>query len=220
MIRHTLDTLVFIGLFGLLAVAILNLPLEQAGLTAAAQQQLFDSGVDNPVTAVLLNFRSYDTMLEIGVLLLALIATWSVAPPAQPFAPMEDASLDSLVRLLVPVMIIGGGYILWIGSYAPGGAFQAGAMLAAALVVMQLAGLPQALTLGAQRGLLAVGLAVFLGAGLLPLAQGGSLLQYPDGRDKSFILAIEAAATVSIAVTLSALFAGGRPNSGKSPQLP
>ena len=28
------------------------------------------SGVENPVTAVLLNFRGYDTLLEIGVLLL------------------------------------------------------------------------------------------------------------------------------------------------------
>lgn len=220
MMRYLLDTVVLLGLFGLLAIAILSLPVEPAGLTAAAQQQLADSGVDNPVTAVLLNFRSYDTMLEIAVLLLALIGAWSIAPPAQTLAPLNDASLDSLIRLLVPVLVIGAGYILWIGSFAPGGAFQAGAILAAALVVMQLAAVPQALALGSQRGLLAVGLAVFLTVALLPLTQGGSLLQYPEGSDKAFILAIEGAATLSIAVTLSALFSGGRLGRGGGSPLP
>ena len=218
--RHILDAVVLMGLFGLLAIAILSLPSEATGLTGAAQQQLADSGVDNPVTAVLLNFRSYDTMLEVAVLLLALIGVWSVAPPAQAFAAPNDASLEGLVRLLVPVMIMGAGYILWIGAYAPGGAFQAGAILAAALILTQLAGLPLAHTLGTQRGLMAMGLAVFLGAGLLPLTAGGSLLQYPEGTDKSFILAIESAATVSIAVTLSALFTGGRPGAEEGSPLP
>ena len=31
------------------------------------------SGVDHPVTAVLLNFRAWDTLLELAVLLLALL---------------------------------------------------------------------------------------------------------------------------------------------------
>ena len=162
------------------------------------------------MTAVLLNFRSYDTLLEIAVLLLALIGAWSVAPPAPAFQPVDNPNLDSLVRLLVPAMIVAAGYILWIGSYAPGGAFQAGAILAAALVLMQLAGLPQAVTLSSQRSLLALGLAVFLGVALLPLALGTYLLQYPDGTDKAFILTIEGAGTISIALTLSALFSGGR----------
>ena len=38
------------------------------------------SGVENPVTAVLLNFRGYDTLLEIGVLLLAALSVLSVSP--------------------------------------------------------------------------------------------------------------------------------------------
>ena len=217
MIRHVLDAVVFLGLFGLLAFVVLSLPTEPAGLTIAAQQQLADSGVENPVTAVLLNFRSYDTMLEIGVLLLAVIGAWSVARPVQPYGPADNANLESLVRLLVPGMIVGAGYILWIGSYAPGGAFQAGAILAAALLVMQLAGVSLALDLSARRGLLALGLVVFLVIALYPLPGGDSLLQYPDGTDKTNILFIEGAATISIALTLAALFAGGRPGDGESP---
>ena len=38
------------------------------------------SGVENPVTAVLLNFRGYDTLLEIGVLLLAALGVFSAVP--------------------------------------------------------------------------------------------------------------------------------------------
>ncbi len=36
------------------------------------------SGVTHPVTAVLLNFRGYDTLLEVAVLLIALVGTWSL----------------------------------------------------------------------------------------------------------------------------------------------
>lgn len=211
MIRKTVDALACLGLFAVLAAAVLALPTEPAGLTAAAQERLADSGVSNPVTAVLLNFRSYDTLLEIGVLLLALIATWSVAEPAQAMPRTDNSSLQGLVRLLVPAMVVATGYILWVGAYAPGGAFQAGAILAAALVLMHLAGMPRVQALVFHRGLLALGLAVFLAAALAPLALGGRLLEYPEGADKAFIMSIEAAATVSIALTLAALFAGGGP---------
>ncbi len=211
MIRHLIDAAIFGGLFLLLAFTIVTLPTEPAGLTALAQEHLAASGVDNPVTAVLLNFRSYDTLLEVGVLLLALMATWSVAPVAPAPAANDSAALEGLVRLLVPAMILGSGYILWIGAYAPGGAFQAGAILAAALVLIHLAGLPYTQSLAAQRGLLAMGLAVFMAAALVPLLFGHRLLQYPEGTDKAFIMSIEAAATISIALTLGALFTGGAP---------
>ena len=41
------------------------------------------SGVRNPVTAVLLNFRGYDTLLEMGVLLVALLGVWSLGTAAR-----------------------------------------------------------------------------------------------------------------------------------------
>jgi multisubunit Na+/H+ antiporter MnhB subunit len=211
MIRNVVDALACLGLFALLAAAIVALPTETAGLTAAARDRLADSGVSNPVTAVLLNFRSYDTLLEVGVLLLALIATWSVAEPAQAMPRTDNTTLQSLARLFVPAMVLAAGYILWVGAYAPGGAFQAGAILAAALVLMYLAGMPLVQALIFHRGLLALGLAVFLAAAMAPLALGGRMLEYPEGADKTFIMSIEAAATVSIGLTLTALFAGGGP---------
>ena len=56
---------------GAIGWAILSLPTEWNGLGDRVADRLDESGVRNPVTAVLLNFRGYDTLLEIGVLLLA-----------------------------------------------------------------------------------------------------------------------------------------------------
>ena len=52
---------------GLVAWAVLGLP-ESAGLREAVTAQMDRSGVSHPVTAVLLNFRGYDTLLEVAVL--------------------------------------------------------------------------------------------------------------------------------------------------------
>ena len=51
-----------------LSWALLSLPAMPAGLTAESLARLPESGVTNPVTAVLLNYRGYDTLLEVGVL--------------------------------------------------------------------------------------------------------------------------------------------------------
>ena len=101
------------------------------------------SGVENPVTAVLLNFRGYDTLLEIGVLLLAALSVLSVVPSPAIFSQSPPSPiLILLLRLLLPFIIIVGGYILWIGKYAPGGAFQAGAILAAGGILLSTAAVP------------------------------------------------------------------------------
>lgn len=42
-------------------------------LAELALERVPESGVSNPVTAVLLNFRSYDTLLELAVLLAAIL---------------------------------------------------------------------------------------------------------------------------------------------------
>ena len=46
----------------------LDLPRTD-GVAPLVERRLDESGVSNPVTAVLLNFRGYDTLLEITVLL-------------------------------------------------------------------------------------------------------------------------------------------------------
>jgi multisubunit Na+/H+ antiporter MnhB subunit len=197
---------------GLVAWAVLGLP-ESAGLREAVVAQMDRSGVSHPVTAVLLNFRGYDTLLEVAVLLLALVAAWSLrlAPPGRsPERP--GLVLRELVRLLVPVLIVLAGYLLWLGAHAPGGAFQAGALLAGAGVLLALV---EVRPLGAAppfalRLLAALGVLVFLAVALLAM-WGGRLLEYPPEWAGLLILTIESAATVSIGLALAYLFRGDEP---------
>ena len=63
-----------------LAAVILLLPDPAPTLAPEARQGLAATGLGNPVTAVLIAYRSFDTMLEKIVLLLAVVGVWSVAP--------------------------------------------------------------------------------------------------------------------------------------------
>jgi len=66
----------------LLMTAVLHLDPLHPGLVHLVSANLDSAGAENPVTAVLLNFRAYDTLLESMVLLAALIAIWSLPPDA------------------------------------------------------------------------------------------------------------------------------------------
>lgn len=202
--------------FGGLSVAVLSLPEQAPGLQEKVAEKLDLSGVANPVTAVLLSFRGYDTLLEIGVLLLALAGVWSLAPAPATREPAPGAVLDLLARLLAPLMVLVAGYLLWAGAHAPGGAFQAGAVLGAAGVLLLLTGwrLPARLAGWPLRVTLVLGLAVFATVGVGGMLIGGRFLEYPPAWAGGLILLIEAAATLSIGVTLAALFRGGRPGGG------
>lgn len=47
-----------------LVVALMQLPPPAVQLPTLVEKNLAQSGVEHPVTAVLLNFRGYDTLLE------------------------------------------------------------------------------------------------------------------------------------------------------------
>lgn len=186
---------------------------EQAGLGEAVAENLDRSGVRNPVTAVLLNFRGYDTLLEVMVLLLALLGVWSLRITTVQREAAPGQILDTFSRLLTPLLILVAAYLLWVGAQAPGGAFQAGAVLAAAGVLLLLAGwrLPVALTGLPLRFVLVAGPATFLLLAVGMLLVEGNLLQFPPAWAGSLILVIETTATISIAATLIALFMGALP---------
>jgi multisubunit Na+/H+ antiporter MnhB subunit len=186
----------------------------QDSLAQAVSANLAASGVGNPVTAVLLNFRAYDTLLELAVLLTALLGIFALGR-ARPGYLAAGPVFDGLARWLVPVLILAAGYLLWVGAHAPGGAFQAGATLAAAGVVLRLAGRPD---IGLPHGIalriaMAAGVGIFLLVGLGLLLLGRPFLGYPPAWAGALILMIESAAMVAIAATLMLAFLGGRPES-------
>ena len=202
-----------------LGYAVLSLPEQASGLADVVANHMDNSGVSHPVTAVLLNFRGYDTFLELVVLLTALLGVWSLAPLAsQPQTVPAGPVLMALSRFLMPVMILVAGYLLWAGAHAPGGAFQAGSVLAAAGVLMLLCGhqlSPRLAGWPLRLGLM-LGTVVFMAAGLAVMFGGTQFLQYPVSWAGGLILLIELAATLSIGFTLAALFAGNRPAAGEN----
>ena len=174
---------------------------------------------ENPVTAVLLDFRGYDTLLEIAVLLLAVIATMALYPRGRPSptattpltrGPERGMLLGWFVRMLLPVGILVAGYLWWQGADAPGGAFQGGTVLAAVLILMLVTAVvelpsPQWLV---TRLALAVGLLAFLAVAAIGLWASGAPLDHPSFAAKPLILALEAVLTVAIAACLAALVIG------------
>lgn len=198
--------------------------LEPASdLPCQLQDNLAASGVEHPVTAVLLNFRSYDTLLEIAVLVIAAMAGISMARTRSledPELRTSDTLLRALLRWLVPLMLLLAGYLLWAGADRPGGAFQAGAMLAATGVLMRLTGLPLdflrpgiLLRIG-----LVLGFALFLLVGLASAITGDVFLAYPREFVKGLILSIETLLTLSIGMILLALFVAAPVNDASEPE--
>lgn len=200
-----------------LAGVVLLLPDPAPTLAPAAVANAWATGLSNPVTNVLMAFRAMDTMLEKVVLLLAIIGVWSLAPDSawggRP-GPRHQADprgvLAFLARLLPPVGIVIGIYILWTGSDHPGGAFQGGAILASMWLLAIMAGLADTplVSYRSVRFILVAGPGLFLLVGLAGLLFGAAFLSYPPALAKPLILGIEIAMTLTIAATLGLLLAG------------
>lgn len=188
----------------------LALPPPQ-GLQVAVADSLPESGVENAVTAVLLNFRAWDTLLESIVLLAALIGVWSLTRDDAwggragiPQHVRPGGVLSTFGRVLPPIGVLIGVYLVWAGASRAGGAFQGGTVLAAVILLAAMAGIlrPPEVTARGWRIALVAGPAVFLLAGLAGLG-AGAFLTIPPAHAKALILTVEAALTLSIAVTLA-----------------
>lgn len=200
-----------LALGAILIVALLVTPESSQSMAQLVVESLPGSGVTNPVTAVLLNFRAFDTLLEVAVLLLTLVAVWALGLRLPEVETLPTSSVfNSLLRVSVPLLTVIAGYLLWVGATAPGGAFQAGAVLAGGCLLLKLAGAwhPSAALL---RWATIAGLLAFLAIAVAMVGLTGTLLQFPVASAGILILVIEAAATISIAAILTALFVAKEP---------
>ncbi len=200
-----------------LAAVVLMPPVPAPSLAAEVRAHLASTGLGNPIAGVLMAYRALDTFLETVVVLLALFGVWSLTPDAawggRPAAWAPQASIGPLplfARLLVPIGIVIGIYIVWVGADAPGGKFQGATILAAMWILAMMAGLAEAPPIGSWRlrALLAAGPIVFVAVGLAGIPLAGAFLAYPEALAKPLILLIEVALTLSIAATLGLIVAG------------
>ena len=194
---------------GILTWLLLSEWPDTRGLVAEAYRELPSSGATNPVTAVVLNYRAWDTFLEMIVLWVAALCALALqnrrlSNPPDPAGPVFRFYLSRIMPLFALTII----YLVWVGSRAPGGAFPAGALLGGLAVLVLLGPQPPQLALQS----FYTRLGVVLGAGVFALVAvamlvQGQLLQYPVESAEVWILLIEFACTLSIGICFAVLFA-------------
>lgn len=194
------------------SLAAVVIPLARLSSTPAIPigESLPQSGIANPVTAVLLNFRAYDTLLEVAVLLGAVFAVLPMSTHArETMARPVGGILQAFARLFVPLAALVATYLLWVGTTSPGGAFQAAAILGAAGVLMIVCGArPLNCAIRRWRILLVIGSVVFLLVAVGGMVVGGRFLELPTHIAGAAVMLVEVTLTVSIALILIVLFNG------------
>lgn len=114
---------------------------------AYIEDGLEQTGLRNLVTAVLLNYRGFDTFGEVFVIFTALMAVLGLAhhggrqdepePELEPHVPVSPV-VRFVVRTLSPFIALFALAMLLRGHEAPGGGFQAAAVAAALFVAVTL----------------------------------------------------------------------------------
>jgi len=184
-------------------------------------------GIPNVVTAVLGSFRGYDTFGELFVIFTACIGVLFILsgrrgqhlpPNAMALSSTAHGLRHHLIpkvvgRLLVPFIVLFGFYLQFHGEYGPGGGFQAGAIVAAGIILYALLeGETAALRVVPQSALMAmvIGGALLYGAvGIAGIALGGNFLDYsvladdPVKGQQLGILAIGYSASITIGLSPS-----------------
>ena len=108
-----------------------------------------ETGAENVVAGMILNYRGFDTFGESCVLFVALccvqLLLWATnerlraeSEAAAKEAP-QDAILARVCLLVVPCVLVYGLCILLYGHLSPGGGFSGGAVLGAALILFAVA---------------------------------------------------------------------------------
>ena len=93
-----------------------------------------------------------------------------------------DVILRVGAKLFIPFIIMFGLYVQWHGDYGPGGGFQAGVIVAAAVILYALVFGKEAAVRVVPKGLVEamvpVGVLIYLGVGIWSMLMGGEFLNY------------------------------------------
>ncbi|GAA0812446.1 hypothetical protein KO495_00565 [Colwellia sp. D2M02] len=211
--RQAIEKAIIVGLVVTfiitLLLALFNQPVHDNSLQALAVADINQTGVTNIVTAVLLNYRAYDTFIEFSVFLCVAIAVlpYILEVPVVKFQLHTESQVLLIAKAFIPLTIVMAGYLLWIGSSKPGGAFQAAALLAGCLVLLSLANVRVIdFTKLGYRLLMSSGVLAFSVAILLFYLESQAFIKFPVELAGASILAIEFFATFAIALILFLCF--------------
>ncbi len=151
---------VCLALIGLLLYAAMRMPRFGSADTLINSEvteyyvthTLEETGAVNIVTGIILDYRGFDTLGESHVLFIAVCTVLLMlsirgekdaekrlleSDYEQRFEPDHDVILQSAARILTPLTLVFGLYIIFNGHLSPGGGFSGGAILGAGLILYQ-----------------------------------------------------------------------------------
>ena len=153
-------------------------------------------GLPNVVTSVLASYRGYDTLGEVYVIFTAACGvlliigrpkrgrrrTLRMLVGEMRHGMRQNVILRVVSKLLIPFILVFALYVQWHGDFGPGGGFQAGVIFAAGFILYALIFdvdtsrmvVPSEVT----RLLLALGVMLYAGVGVVGLLRGGNFLNY------------------------------------------
>lgn len=124
--------------------------------------------------------------------------------------------LQIVTKLIIPFVLLFALYVQFHGDYGPGGGFQAGVIFASAFIlhglIFGLQRTRQVITPTALRILMASGVLIYLGTGIVSMLLGGNLLDYgvlahdPKHGQHWGIFAVELGVGVTVTAVMISLF--------------
>ena len=151
---------VCLALIGILLYAAVRMPkfggadtLVDSEVSAFyVEHTLEETGAVNIITGIILDYRGFDTLGESHVLFIAVCTVLLLLSVRgekdaeerlraeaydRHFEPRHDVILQSAARVLTPLTLVFGLYIIFNGHLSPGGGFSGGAVLGAGLILYQ-----------------------------------------------------------------------------------
>ncbi len=163
-------------------------------------QSYNDTHTPNIVTAILADYRSFDTLIETVVIFTAGIACLLILKVTGLHStlitalftktnkisctlvhPHKSIIVNTVTSILIPLTMLYSLYILFHGHYSPGGGFQAGILFGSSIILAFLEGthpLRNKITLFKMVVLGALGVLLYATFGLVSVLQNGNFLNY------------------------------------------
>lgn len=179
-----------------------------------------ETSVPNMVTAVLADYRGYDTMFETvviftaGIAIIAILRRYGpknkVMPEQKLYKKEPDLIVETTCRLMIPIIQLFALYVVAHGHHSPGGGFQGGVIFGASFILLALARDLQA----AQKwvpenrilNLAGIGIFIYAGFGFLCLLLGSNFLDYSILHKVMGVTPIEARSHSMLGVEIGVAF--------------
>ncbi len=198
------------------------------------KRSLPDTEIPNVVSSVLASYRGYDTLGETSVILTAGLGVMLILGMGGKIngqlkkkaidydnadAQAHHTVLRVVSKMMIPLIVLYGFYVQFHGDFGPGGGFQAGVIIASAVILYALifgvdaakaAVPPLVVRIGA-----ALGVLIYGGTGIAGLILGSNYLDYnvldphsaPHGQELG-IMSIEIGVLITVCSVMLVIFYG------------